>query len=89
MRRCPSRRARGRFRLDSVDYLIESDSNHSTLAPKTPTAPADVTLTATTSTLGTDVFTRSDRDISLTSDAKPVRRFRRLVQTMATVIESA
>ncbi len=78
--------ARWHFRLDGADYLAESDGHHWSLAAKTPPAPADVTITATTQALTALIFTGSDADIDITGKPRAVERFRRLISTMATVV---
>ncbi len=78
--------ARWHFRLDGADYLAESDGHHWSLAAKTPPAPADATITATTQALTALIFTGSDADIDITGKPRAVERFRRLISTMATVV---
>src|SRR6266851_3109692 len=78
--------ARWHFRLDGADYLAESDGHHWSLAAKTPPAPADVTITATTQALTALIFTGSDADIDITGKPRAVEQFRRLISTMATVV---
>jgi hypothetical protein len=51
-----------------------------------PPAPADVTITATTGALAAFIFTGSDAGLDITGDPGPVRRFRQLISTMATVV---
>jgi len=74
------------FRLDGADYLVESDGHQWSLAAKAPPAPADVTITATTQALTALIFAGSDADIDITGKPKAVKRFRRLISTMATVV---
>ena len=78
--------ARWHFRLDGADYLAESDGRHWTLADRVPPAPADVTITATTRALAAFIFTGSDAGLDITGEPGPVRRFRELISTMATVV---
>jgi DNA-binding HxlR family transcriptional regulator len=78
--------ARWHFRLDGADYLAESDGRHWTLAGRVPPAPADVTITATTRALAAFIFTGSDAGLDITGEPGPVRRFRELISTMATVV---
>jgi DNA-binding HxlR family transcriptional regulator len=78
--------ARWHFRLDGADYLVESDGHHWSLATRAPSAPADVTITGTTQALVALIFAGSDRDIGITGETGPVRRFRQLISTMATVV---
>ena len=58
-------------------------------AAEAPTAPADVTITATTQALTAFIFTGSDAGIDITGETGPVQRFRQLISTMATVVEPA
>jgi DNA-binding HxlR family transcriptional regulator len=80
--------ARWHFRLDGADYLVESDGHHWSLTAGNPAAPADVTITATTSALTALIFAGSDRDIDITGEPAPVQRFRQLIGTMATVVDT-
>ena len=79
--------ARWHFRLDGADYLAESDGRHWSLAAKAPPAPADVTITGTTQALAAFIFAGSDDGIGITGDSAPVKRFRQLIGTMATVAQ--
>ena len=81
--------ARWHFRLDDADYLAESDGRQWSLAAKAPTAPADVTITATTQALTGFIFAGSDRGIDLTGETGAVQRFRQLISAMATVVHPA
>jgi DNA-binding HxlR family transcriptional regulator len=81
--------ARWHFRLDGADYLAESDGHHWSLTARTPPAPADVTITATTQALTTLIFAGSDRGIDIAGEGGPVQRFRQLISTMATVVHPA
>jgi DNA-binding HxlR family transcriptional regulator len=91
---------RWHFRLDSGDYLVESDGRRWSLtapspAPQNPAAPspappsqagpADVTITAPTRALTAFIFAGSDRDVDIAGAAGPVQRFRRLITAIATV----
>ena len=78
--------ARWHFRLDGADYLAGNDGHQWSLTAETPSAPADVTITATTQSLATLIFAGSDRGIDITGETGPVQRFRRLISTMATVV---
>ncbi|MGH3253412.1 MAG: winged helix-turn-helix transcriptional regulator [Trebonia sp.] len=78
--------ARWHFRLDGADYLVESDGRQWSLSAKTPAAPADVTITATTHDLAAFIFAGSDRDINITGETGPVQRFRQLITIVATVV---
>lgn len=78
--------ARWHFHLDGADYLVESDGQQRSLTAKAPSAPADVTITGTTRALTALIFAGSDRDIEITGETAPVQRFRRLIGTMATVV---
>ncbi len=79
--------ARWHFRLDGADYLAESDGQQWSLAAKAPPAPADVTVTATTASLSSLIFAGSDAGIDITGETEPVQRFRRLISTMAAVVQ--
>ena len=81
------RPARWHFRLDGADYMAESDGHHWSLTAGTPAAPADVTITATTQALAALIFAGSDRDLDITGRTGPVRRFRQIIGTMATVVD--
>jgi DNA-binding transcriptional ArsR family regulator len=81
--------ARWHIRLDGADYLVESDGRQWTFAMGAPAGPADVTVTATTQALTAFIFAGSDRDVDIAGETAPVRRFRHLITTMATVVASA
>lgn len=76
---------RWHFRLDGTDYLAESDGHRWSLTTRTPSAPADVTITATTQDLTALIFAGSDRDVDIVGESGPVQRFRRLIATLAAV----
>ena len=80
--------ARWHFRLDGADYLVHSDGRQWSLATGAPSAPADVTITGTTRSLAVLIFTGSDAGLEVTGEAGAVRRFRQLIGTLATVVES-
>jgi DNA-binding HxlR family transcriptional regulator len=79
--------ARWHFRLDGSDYLAESDGHHWSLNMAAPPAPADVTITATTQALAGLIFAGSDAGVDITGETEAVERFRRLIGTMATVVQ--
>jgi DNA-binding HxlR family transcriptional regulator len=81
--------ARWHFRLDGADYLAESDGQRWLLTSGTPSAPAHVTITGTTPALTALVFAGSDADIDITGETEAVQRFRKLIRTMATVVQPA
>ncbi|HEY5019081.1 MAG TPA: hypothetical protein VII59_20115, partial [Streptosporangiaceae bacterium] len=81
--------ARWHFRLDGADYLAESDGRRWSLAAKAPSGPTDVTITATARALAALIFTGSDDGIDIVGEDEPVRRFRRLIGTMAATVGSA
>ena len=81
--------ARWHFHLDGADYLAESDGQHWSLAAEAPSAPADVTITGTTHALTALIFAGSDADIDISGESGPVRRFRQLIGTVATVVNPA
>ncbi len=80
------RPARWHFRLDSGDYLAESDGHHWSLTAQAPAAPADVTITATTRALAAFIFAGAENGIDITGETAAVQRFRQLISTMATVV---
>ena len=81
--------ARWHFRLDGADYLVESDGRQWSLTAGAPPARADVTITGTTQALTALIFAGSDRDIDIdiAGESEPVQRFRKLIPTMATVVD--
>jgi DNA-binding HxlR family transcriptional regulator len=81
------RPARWHFRLDGADYLAESDGHHWSLTTKAPTAPADVTITATAQALAAFIFAGAEAGIDIAGESGPVQRFRQLIGTMATVVD--
>jgi DNA-binding HxlR family transcriptional regulator len=82
--------ARWHFRLDGTDYLAASDGHEWSLATQAvPSAPADVTITATAQSLAAFIFAGSDPGIDITGGPKAVDRFRRLISTIATVVNPA
>ena len=54
-----------------------------------PPARADVTITASTQALTALIFRGSDTGVDITGETEPVQRFRRLIGTMATVVQPA
>jgi DNA-binding HxlR family transcriptional regulator len=80
------RPARWHFRLDGADYVAESDGHQWSIAAGSPSAPADVTITATTQALTAFIFAGSDAGIEITGASGPVQRFRQLISTLATVV---
>jgi DNA-binding HxlR family transcriptional regulator len=80
---------RWHFRLDGGDYLAEGDPHGWSLSANAPTAPADVTITATSQDLATFIFGGPDGSIEITGEAGQVDRFRRLIGAMAAVAEPA
>jgi DNA-binding HxlR family transcriptional regulator len=80
--------ARWHFRLDGVDYLAESDGREWSLTAKAPSAPADVTIIATTPSLAALIFAGSHLGIDITGKPGAVERFRQLISTLATVVEA-
>jgi DNA-binding HxlR family transcriptional regulator len=78
--------ARWHFRLDGADYLAETDGHQWSLAAEAPSEPVDVTITSTTQALTALIFADSDADIDITGKPRAVARFRRLINTMATVV---
>src|SRR5258708_4328019 len=81
--------ARWHFRLDGADYLADSDGQRWSLTTTAPSAPADVTITATTQALTALIFAGSDAGIDITGETAPVQRFRQLISTLATVVHPA
>ncbi len=83
------RPARWHFRLDGADYLAENDGHQWSLTAQAPSAPADVTITATTQSLTALIFAGSDLGVDITGGSAAVNRFRRLISAMATVVNPA
>jgi DNA-binding HxlR family transcriptional regulator len=79
--------ARWHFRLDGADYLGQSDGRQWSLAAGAPSAPADVTITGATRSLAVLIFTGSDAGLDITGETAAVQRFRRLISTLATVVQ--
>jgi DNA-binding HxlR family transcriptional regulator len=79
--------ARWHFRLDSADYLAESDGQRWSLAASAPSGPVDVTITGTAPALRTLIFTGSDQGVDIVGEDGPARRFRRLIGTMAATVK--
>ena len=77
------------FRLDGADYLAESDGQQWVLTTGAPPAPAEVTITGTAQALTALVFAGSDAALDITGETEAVQRFRRLIGTMATVVQPA
>ena len=80
--------ARWHFRIDGADYLAENDGKHWTLTAGAPTGPAEVTITTTVRGLTALIFSGSGTGVTITGNPAPVRRFRQLAGTMATVVNS-
>jgi DNA-binding HxlR family transcriptional regulator len=83
------RPARWHFRLDGADYLAESDGHQWTLTTTSSPGAADVTITATTQSLAALIFAGSDHGVDISGEAAAVQRFRRLIGTLATVVQPA
>ena len=79
--------ARWHFRLDGTDYLAESNGAQWSVTASPSSAPADVTITATTQSLAALIFTGSDAGIDITGETGAAERFRRLIGTMAVVVQ--
>jgi DNA-binding HxlR family transcriptional regulator len=79
--------ARWHFQLDGADYLVAGDGHHWSLTADGPPPLADVTITATTEALTAHIFVDPDVDIGIEGGTEPVRRFRRLIRTVATVVD--
>ncbi len=75
------------FNLDGTDYLVECDGHQWSLEAKSPLSAGDVTVTGTTSSLTTLIFAGSDLDLEITGEDGQVQRFRRLIGTLATVVQ--
>jgi DNA-binding HxlR family transcriptional regulator len=82
------RPARWHLRLDGQDYLVASDGDRWSLTAEAPTASAEVTVTGTAAALAALIFNQSDRDLVIAGDTEPVRRFRALIGTLATMVPS-
>jgi DNA-binding HxlR family transcriptional regulator len=81
--------ARWHFRLDGADYLAESDGRHWSLRDGTAPGPADVTITGAARALTALIFAGSDAELDIAGEPEAVQRFRRLIGTMATVVQPA
>jgi len=81
--------SRWHFRLDGADYLAESDGHRWSLSTGAPPAPADVTITATTQALTSLIFAGSDLGTEIAGEPLATGRFRRLIGTLATVVDPA
>jgi DNA-binding HxlR family transcriptional regulator len=81
--------ARWHFRLDGADYLAESDGHQWSLTAGAPPERADVTITGTTQDLTALIFAGPGPGIDITGEPGAVQRFRRLISTMATVVQPA
>jgi DNA-binding HxlR family transcriptional regulator len=81
--------ARWHFRLDGGDYLVESDGHQWSLTAGAPSTRADVTINATTQGLTALIFRGLDDGVDITGESGPVQRFRRLISTMAAVVQPA
>jgi len=79
--------ARWHFRLDGADYLAESDGHDWVLTTGAPSAPAGVTITGTAQALTALIFTGSDAGLDITGEPGAVGQFRRLIGTMAAVVQ--
>jgi DNA-binding HxlR family transcriptional regulator len=80
--------ARWHFRLDGADYLAESDGDQWLLtAQAAPSGPADVTITATAQSLAAFIFAGSESGIDITGEPMAAGRFRRLISTVAAVVD--
>jgi DNA-binding HxlR family transcriptional regulator len=79
--------ARWHFRLDGSDYLAESDGDQWSLTARAaPSVPADVTISATAQSLAAFIFAGSDPGLDITGKPMAVDRFRRLISTIAAVV---
>jgi DNA-binding HxlR family transcriptional regulator len=81
--------ARWHFRLDGADYVVQSDGSGWSLTAAAPSGPVDVTITGTAQSLAGLIFGGSDAGLDIEGEAGPVRRFRRLIPTMAAVVSPA
>jgi DNA-binding HxlR family transcriptional regulator len=79
--------ARWHFRLDGGDYLVVCDGHQWSLTAGASPPRADVTITTTTESLAAFIFGRSDVDITVIGASEPVRRFRKLISTLAAVAQ--
>jgi DNA-binding HxlR family transcriptional regulator len=83
------RPARWHFRLDGADYLVQSDGRQWSLASTAPSGPIDVTITGTSRSLAALIFAGSDAGLDITGETGAVRRFRRLIASLAAVVSPA
>jgi DNA-binding HxlR family transcriptional regulator len=81
--------ARWHFRLDGGDYLVASDGRQWSLTTGVPAGPVDVTITGTARALTALIFAQSDLGLEIDGAPGAVQRFRRLIGTLATVVEPA
>jgi DNA-binding HxlR family transcriptional regulator len=81
--------ARWHFRIDGADYLAASDGQGWLLTAGAPSAPADVTVTATAGSLTALVFAGSDHDVDIAGADGAIRRFRHLIGTMSALVNPA
>ncbi len=79
--------ARWHFRLDGTDYLAESDGQRWSLSTGAPGQAAEVSVTGTAQGLTALVFRGADGDLDIAGQTAAVGRFRRLIGTMASVVE--
>jgi DNA-binding HxlR family transcriptional regulator len=77
------------FRVDGGDYLAENDGHQWSFTATAPPTPSDVTITATTQSLATFIFSGSENGIEITGEAGAVQRFRQLIGSLATVVQPA
>ena len=78
---------RWHFRLDGADYLAASDGHRWSLAAEASSGPADVTITGTAQALRALIFNGSAQGLDIVGEDGPTGRFRRLIRTMAAVVE--
>jgi DNA-binding HxlR family transcriptional regulator len=80
--------ARWQLRLDGADYRVECDGQQWSMTMQAPSAsaPADVTVTASTESLKNLIFGLPAAGLEVTGEADQAGRFRRLIATLATVV---
>jgi DNA-binding HxlR family transcriptional regulator len=75
-----------RLVIDDADYLVECDGHRWLLRAATSTSPVAVVVVATTEALARFIFAGPDDGVAVSGAVAPVRRFRRLIRTLADVV---
>jgi DNA-binding HxlR family transcriptional regulator len=77
------------FQIDGTDHVIRGDGQHWSYAARTPDAPADVIITASTKSLMGLIRANPDADVLIEGGIRPVQRFRQLMTSLADAVPSA